>query len=172
MERKGIFMGIMVLPAILLLLTSCSGEIDLEPHGTSVALIGVKGGTVTGFDGQVVLTIPAGAVSELTSFVISDIQKETESVKADRELLRAFVIEPFVRFKIPAELTVKCHGCLSTENLLTNDMEISFYLWETPTSYYSQFAPCISCCCYDGSLGCINGCISSTGVISTRACGH
>lgn len=169
MGKIGILTRLMVLPALVLAMAACSDEIDLEPQEASVPMIGKSGGTVTGFNGQVVLRIPAGAVSVPTSFLISDLENDHASVKADLELVRAFVIEPFVRFNIPAELTVKCDGCLATGYQLTDDMEVSFYLWDTPKSYYNHSSPCISCCCFDGSLGCIIGCISSTGVISTMA---
>jgi len=169
MENKGILTRVMVLLALVLVMAACSDEIVLEPQGVSGPLIGVEGGTVTGFNGQVVMTIPAGAISKSTQFIIHDIQKQCKSGLNEGEMFRAFVIEPHVSFKVPAEITVKCQGGLSEGNELSNMMAVSFYVWDKLQDYYSQSEPCISCCCVDLSSQCITGCIGATGVILTMA---
>jgi hypothetical protein len=180
MEKKGILTRILVLLALLLAMAGCSDEIDLGPLQPPVPLIGEAGGTVTGFNGDVVLTIPPGAVSEPTRFFISitDGQKllapdghtPGKSANVAGDVIKTFVIEPFVRFKTPAELTVNCRGCLSTGFELCSDMEVSFYVWDSQKGYINQSETCVYCCCMDS--GCLTACISSTGVISARAERH
>lgn len=169
MEKRGIIMRIMVLPAILLALAACSSETDLEPHGSAAALIGEEGGTVTGFDGQVVLTIPAGAISKATQFTLSEIRKQQSSGLVTGELFRAFIIEPYISFKVPASITLKSRGDLSAGSELSNVMAVSLYVWDTSQDYLYQCQPCISDCCVDLSTECITGCIITTGVISIMA---
>jgi hypothetical protein len=131
-------------------------------------VIGEDGGIVSGFDGDVLLIIPPGALSEDVSFSMSEWTYKSD--RNDSGFLKTFVIEPYITFDLPVQLTVSCQGCLEKGNTLNEGMSLSFLIWDTPDAYFtvgSQF--CSNCCCIEVSSNSITSSISRTGVIVTVA---
>jgi hypothetical protein len=105
MEKQGLFKWILLLPVAVASLTGCTKQeavVVEDPILSSV--IGAAGGAVEGFDGEVVLAVPAGALTEETKFFMYELN--FKSTQREPELLRAFVIEPgyFLRVKPKASL--------------------------------------------------------------------
>lgn len=137
--------------------------VDLYPA------IGEKGGIITGFNGDVVLIIPAGALDEPVKFKIEE--WPGFRVSDVNDFLGTFAIEPFITFNVPVQLTVKCKGCLTNGKTLCDGMVASFYIWNNELEYLNQSGPCISCCCCEIPSQTITACIGITGIISTRVDG-
>jgi len=112
-------------------MTGCKGDdgIYLQPVELS-PLIGADGGIVEGLGGDVVLAIPPGALLEDIHFNMYEMNAMTSKSGSDRygELLRTFIIEPSVTFRVPATLTVYVDGCLSDGNSICEEAEISFHI--------------------------------------------
>jgi len=166
MKKRGLLKWIMLLPVAAFVLTGCPGD---EPEDMSwpelPPSIGVQGGTVEGLDGDVVLTIPPGALAGEFRFVINDMPLKSGSNGC--ELLRTFIIEPPVTFKVPAKLKVYVNGCLSNGKTICEEAEVSFQIWGNFTEYCNDEGKCCSVCTYEKWSQSISACIGRTGVIST-----
>lgn len=167
MEKRGWLKWSLVIPAVILTigLTSCPGDMDLTYAQDLPPIIGPEGGVVDGFDGEVVLTIPAGSLNERIRFSMHELLYK--SALSECELLKTFVIEPSVNFNLPVKLTVQLNGCLANGAIPGEGMEVFFYTWDDVSSYALQTGECCLTCCVDMTSGSISSCISRTGVVAT-----
>lgn len=172
MKEKGILNWIWALPVLFLLaIAGCTKEDPVTAwYQEDPQMIGPDGGTVTGFKGQVVLTIPEGALSNTVRFEFAHIPRGGGwSGTFQNEFLKPFRIDPYVVFEKPVHVTLKCNGCLSKGNEISEGTDVYINVWGNQEAYCSQSGSCISCfCCSDASSQCIETCVSSTGIVSTR----
>jgi hypothetical protein len=166
MKKRGLLKWIMILPVAAFVLTGCPGEEPEYPSWPELApSIGAEGGTVEGLNGDVVLTIPPGALVDDFRFMINDLPLKSNSNGC--ELLRTFIIEPSVTFKVPANLKVYVNGCLSNGKTICEEAEVSFQIWGNFMEYCSSAGHCCSSCTYEKWSESISACIDKTGVIVT-----
>ena len=156
-------LGIPVIIIIALTLSGCPEEppvefVELPPP------VGPEGGEVTGFEGDVVMTIPPGALSQQVRFSMHELLFKSGN---EKDLLKTFVIEPYVAFNVPVNLRVKWNGCLSNGSLPCEGMDVFFCTWYNPTSYGLVSEGCLSTCCLDIQSESVSSCISGTGIIAT-----
>lgn len=172
MKRKGILNRIWVLPVVFLLATAgCTKEHpDTAWYQEDPQVIGPDGGTLTGFNGEVILTIPEGALTSPVRLEIMHMPRGGGwSGTFEGEFLKPFMIEPFVTFAKPVHVTVKCSGCLSKGNEIIDGTEVFINVWGSESEYYCQSGSCTSCfCCSNASSQCIETCVRTMGIISTK----
>ncbi len=155
----------------LLAIAGCTNEDhDTSWYKEDPQMIGPDGGIITGFRGEVVLTIPEGALTNPVRIEITHIPKGGGWPGTfENEFLLPFRIEPYVVFEKPVHVTLKCKGCLSKGNEISAGTDVYVKVWGNQEAYCSQSGSCVSCfCCSNESSQCIETCISSTGVVSAR----
>lgn len=155
---------------ILLATAGCTKD-DSETawYGEDPQMIGPDGGVVTGFMGEVVMTIPEGALSNPVRIEITHIPRGGGwPGTLENEFMKSFRIEPYVVFEKPVHVTMKCSGCLSKGNVISDNTDLHVTVWGSQEAYCSRSGSCTSCfCCSNASSQCIETCVSSTGIIST-----
>lgn len=167
MGKRIVFKCIMMLPLAALILVGCpepdfiiNGYPELSP------MIGEAGGFVVGFDGDVVLAIPPGAVTEYTWFSIHELPYSSSSNGS--ELNRPFIIEPSVTFLVPAKLTINPQGCLANGKTLCCDtMKVQIVVWDSEMDYSMQSGGYCIYCCDEVTPHTVSSCIGRTGIITT-----
>lgn len=165
MEKQGLFRWILMLPVAVLSWTGCTKqEAVLVEDPILSSVIGQAGGVVEGFDGEVVLTVPAGALTEETKFFMYELN--FKSTQREPELLKAFVIEPNVTFNVPAKLTVHTNGCLSVDKSVGEGMDVVLYIYENVRDYSERCGQCCVSCCYEVTSLTVSACIGKTGIIT------
>lgn len=171
MAKKNILEWSCAFLALLITVTGCSKEeTDAVWSPDYPLLIGAAGGTVTGLNGDVTLTIPEGALSEPVMIEIAHMPRGgVQPGTNESSFTRPFTIEPYVEFMKPVQLTVKCSGCLNNGNKMSEGMELSLYVWKSQSDYHCQSGSCISSCCLDKSSQCLKSCINTTGIVTTMA---
>jgi len=173
MAKKGILEWSCALLALLMTTAGCSEqESDTAWFQEGPLMIGAEGGTVVGLNGDVTLTIPEYALSEPVAIEILHMPRGgVQPGTAEASFTRPFIIEPYLEFMKPVRLTVKCSGCLNNGHNVSEGMEVFLAVWKNQSDYRYQTGSCESGCCSDKTSQCINSCISTTGVITTRAFG-
>ena len=169
MVKRRILKMVMLLQVIVLAMAVCSCEEGpVGVFGELPPMIGADGGIVTGLNGDVMLSIPPGALSEDVRFVIHEWLNK--SGMNESGFLKTFVIEPYLTFDLPVQLTVKCQGCLENGSTLNEGMSVFFLMWDNPAAYCTEGAQCCSnCCCIEMPSNSVSSCIGKTGVIATVA---
>ncbi len=168
MEKRGWLKWSLTMPAVLLVFAFTSCEDKFGPGfipDDPTPLIGPEGGIVNGFDGEVVMVIPAGALKEKVKFSMHEVLYK--SAMNEAEFLKTFVIEPSVVFNVPVTLNVRWDGCLSNGCTPCDGMEVYFCTWCNMSSYCQNMEGCRFTCCVDVPNGTISACIGGTGVIAT-----
>ncbi len=157
--------------ALTLAITACTKEESESAYfSEGPLLIGEKGGTVEGFNGEVVLIIPEGALSEPIRIEILHMPRGgVKPGTYESSFIKPFVIEPYVKFNKPVQLTVKCQGCLNNGKTVSDGMQVLLQVWDSQSDYNCQSGSCVSSCCANKSSQCLKSCISSTGIISAKA---
>ena len=163
MRKRDVLKWIMLLQLAVLALAGCSEPIQEIPISSTD--VWEAGGVVEGFNGEVVLTVPPGALKDTVKFRILELSNNSTS--SECELLRAFVIEPSVTFKVPARLQVYSNGCLSNGKTICEGMEVYFNIWGSLTDYCNQSGQCCTNCCFEAWSQSVSSCISRTGVFQT-----
>jgi hypothetical protein len=171
MAKQSILEWSCVLLALLMTAAGCSKEeSDAVFNPDYPLLIGAAGGTVTGLNGDVTLTIPEGALSEPVAIEILHMPRGgVQPGTNESSFTRPFIIEPYLEFMKPVQLTFKCSGCLKNGGTIDDGMVLSLYVWKSQTDYSCQSGSCVSGCCSNESSQCINSCVSTTGIITTKA---
>jgi hypothetical protein len=172
MKRRVVLKGIMLSLVVILAVVLFGCEKDdrvldpvLQPTDQEV-LIGVEGGVIAAMDGDVVITIPAGALTESVRFVVHDLLNKSARMYALKEI----VIEPVVVFKKPVQLTIKYDGCLGNGVDLCDAASVSFLIWNSEADFIRQKTPLVCTCCnVNGELHTVCNCIAQTGVIAVLA---
>ena len=92
MKKRGLLKWIVFLPVAMMLLTGCGQKVDDYPivDGTLPPMVGPEGGLVMGFEGEVVLAIPPGALKQDVRFTVYDLNYKSK--RKDEELLKTFAI--------------------------------------------------------------------------------
>jgi hypothetical protein len=166
MKKKGVLKWIVFLPVAVILLTGCEKTDDKVPfNGILPPMIGEEGGMVSGYEGEVVLVIPPGALNEAVRFTIHDLT--FKSTQSGNELLKTFIIDPFVNFNVPAKLTVYTDGCLSNGSTVCDEMDVFFFIYGNLADYCIQNGDYCTTCCYEATSHSVSACIEKTGVIET-----
>jgi hypothetical protein len=170
MKRRDVLKGILlVLPVILAVVLYGCDKRDYPGGGPSYSeevMIGIDGGVVTAMEGNVVITVPAGALTESVRFVVHDLMNKS----AVPYPLNIIVIDPFVEFKEPVQLTLNYDGCLGTGVDLCDAASVSFLIWDNEADFINQHTPKVCTCCnVNGKLCTVSNRISRTGVIATLA---
>lgn len=168
MEKRGWLKWSLVMPAILLVLTFTCCEDEIGPGyipDDPTPLIGPEGGVVYGFDGEVMMIIPAGALKQEVKFSMHEVLLKSSTNEA--ELLKTFVIEPSVTFNVPVTLSVKWDGCLSYDCTPCEGMDVYFCTWCNMSAYCQNSEGCLFACSVDMTNKIISACIYGTGVIAT-----
>lgn len=162
-------LGLSVL--IMLAIVGCTED---EPgtawYSEDPQMIGPDGGTLTGFNGDVVMTIPEGALTRPVRLEIMHLPNGGgwPGTYQD-EFLKPFKIEPYITFNKPVHLTMKCNGCLSKGNEIGEKTVVFVNVWGSQSDYCCQSGACASCfCCSNASSQRIETCIRTTGVIATK----
>jgi len=173
MKRRDVLKGILLpLTVILAVALGCENNF-VDPVETPVTqpvdqgvLIGQLGGVVTAMEGNVVITIPAGAITEPARFTVHELM--TKSVRS--HALKTIVIEPLVVFKIPAQIALKYDGCLENGVNVCDAKGIYFSIWDDAACFIQGGTPkaCSSCNVNKGEHT-VCMCICQTGVIETTA---
>jgi hypothetical protein len=167
MRKLGVFKWIILLQGLVLLLVGCGREeIVVVENPILSVVIGEAGGVVEGFNGEVVLAVPAGALTERVQFFMYELNNK--SAQKESELIKAFVIEPFITFNVPAKLTVYTDGCLSNGNTICDDMDVALSIYESIQDYCSKSGEYCPTCCFEATSHTISACLERTGVISTK----
>ena len=168
MGKRGWLKWSLALPVVLLVVafTCCEdrfgpGFIPDDP----TPLIGPEGGIVNGFDGEVVMVIPAGALKEQVKFSMHEVLYK--SALNETELLKTFAIEPSVTFNVPVTLNVKWDGCLSNGCTPCEGMDVYFCAWCSMSAYCQNSEGCLFSCCVDMTNESMSSCLFGTGVIAT-----
>jgi hypothetical protein len=172
MRRRDVFKGMMLPLAVILavVLFGCEKVEQVEnpihqPVDQGV-LIGANGWVVTAMEGNVVITIPAGALSAPASFTVEEVAIKS----AGNYAVKTIVIEPIVDFNIPAQLALKYDGCLENGINVCEAQNILFYVWDNLTSFIQQSTPTLcSNCIVNKDCHSLCICICQTGVIATKA---
>jgi hypothetical protein len=166
MKMRGVFKWIVFMPVAAILLTGCEQRVtDYPIYPVLPSTIGPEGGLVSGFEGEVVLVIPPGALKEPVRFTMFDLNYK--STQTGDDLLKTFVIDPFVSFDIPAKLTIYTEGCLSNGSSVCDEMDVFFFIWGSLTGYCDHNHECSTTCCYEATSHSVSACIEKTGVIET-----
>ena len=167
MKKRGLLKWIVFLPVAMMLLTGCGQKVDDYPivDGTLPPMVGPEGGLVMGFEGEVVLAIPPGALKQDVRFTVYDLNYKSK--RKDEELLKTFAIEQFVEFEIPAKLTVYSDGCLSDGKTNCEGMDVFFLIWGNLSDYCNQNEEYCTTCCYEATSHSVSACIDKTGVVET-----
>jgi hypothetical protein len=171
MAKKRILEWSCAVVALLMITTGCSKEeSEAAWYGEGPLMIGAEGGTVTGLNGDVTLTIPEGALSEPVMIQIQHMPRGgVQPGTAEASFTRPFIIEPYVEFMRPVRLTVKCSGCLYNGKKISEGTELILYVWKDQNEYRYQTGSCVSSCCSNASTQCMRSCISTTGVVTSIA---
>ena len=172
MAKKRILGWSCALFAFLMITPGCSKEeSDTAWYGEEpLLMIGAEGGTVTGLNGEVTLTVPEGALSEPVMIQIQHMPRGgVQPGLAEASFTKPLTIEPYVEFMKPVRLTVKCSGCLNNGEKISEGTELVLYVWKSQNDYRYQTGSCVSSCCSDASSQCMNSCISTTGVVTSMA---
>jgi hypothetical protein len=166
MKKRGVLKWLALLPLAALVLTGCQKE-ESDAHSMPPLppAIGAQGGTVEGFDGEVVLTIPPGALIEDIRFSMHELL--FKSGPGGCEILKTFIIEPSVTFRVPASLKVYANGCLSNGKTICEEADISFLIWGNLVDYCNNSHQCCTTCSYQKWSNSLSACIDRTGVIGT-----
>lgn len=171
MKRRVVLKGIMLSLVVILalILVGCPTPDEYPGEATSFSeevMIGIDGGIVTAMDGDVVITIPAGAVTEPAIFNVHELFSKSGRWYA----LKSIVIEPLVVFKEPVQLTIKYDGCLGTGADLCEAGSVSFLVWDSEADYSENSTPLFCTCCnVNRELHTVCNCIPRTGVIAVLA---
>ncbi|MDX9728876.1 MAG: hypothetical protein RBT50_06405 [Bacteroidales bacterium] len=166
MKKRGVLKWIAMLPVAALVLTGCQREEPDYPSWPELPpSIGAEGGTVVGFDGDVVLTIPPGALIEDLRFRMNELLYKSSPTGC--EVLKTFVIEPSVTFREPATLKVYVNGCLANGKTICEEAAISFQIWGNLRDYCSNSGQSCTNCYYENFSNSLTACIDKTGVIVT-----
>lgn len=173
MKRRDVLKGVMLpLTVVLAVVLGCENNF-VDPVENPVpqpvdqgVLIGPLGGVVTAMEGNVIITIPAGAITEPARFMVSELRTKAPGNYA----LKALVIEPLVSFQKPAQISLKYDGCLGNGVNVCDAKSINFSIWDDESSFIYGNTPkvCSSC---NVNLGehTVCMCICQTGVIATTA---
>lgn len=171
MKRRDVLKGIMLPLAVILAVAfvGCGEDPrEVTDPGTSDqgVMIGPDGGVLIAMDGDFVLTVPVGAVTEPVRFYVHELTNKSVRDYA----LRTLVIEPLVVFKDPAQLTLKYDGYLSTGCNICDAKSVSFSIWDDEYTFIKSMPPraCVNCN-VDKEAQTVCMCICQTGVIATKA---
>ena len=165
MRKRDVLKWMMLLQVTVLALVGCEGDGVGYDRIVSSTIVGKAGGVVEGVSGEVVLTVPPGALTYDVEFRILELSNKTTS--SECELLRAFVIEPSVTFRVPARLQVCSNGCLSNGKTICDGMVVYFNNWGSLTEYCNQSGRYCSTCCIEAWSQTVSSCIARTGVFET-----
>lgn len=170
MKRRVVLKGIMLSLAVILAVVLYGCKDDDYPAGgpssSEEVMIGIDGGVITAMDGDVVISIPQGALTESVRFVVHDRLNKSARMYALREI----VIEPVVVFKEPVQLTLRYDGCLGNGVDLCEASSVSFLIWNSEAEFIQQYTPLLCTGCnVNGELHTICNCIPRTGVIAVLA---
>jgi hypothetical protein len=168
MEKRGWLRWCLALPVALLAIAFTCCEDQFGPGfipDDATPVIGPEGGIVNGFDGEVVMVIPAGALKDQVKFSMHEVLYK--SATEDKEFLKTFVIEPSVIFSTPVTLIVRWDGCLSNGCTPCDGADIYFCTWCNLSAFCQNMEGCRFTCCVDMPNETISACIGGTGVIAT-----
>ena len=135
----------------------------------STDVVTQRGGVVRGLNGNVVLTIPDGALAEPAIITVSD---TLFLLNSESYLLRPIAIGPDIEFLKPAKLEIRYDGCLSNDWEICEGMNIHKISWRNDEDLSNGPEPCyenskeFSVCCVKSDCNVIRMCISRTGVIA------
>ena len=169
MERRDVLKGIMLPLAVILavVLLGCGkDEYPGPPTAVQGVLIGEEGGVFTAMEGNVEITIPEGALTEPTIFVVHDLLNKS----AGNTALKPIVIEPIMEFAKPVQLALKYDGCLGNGINVCDLKSILFSIWDDEAAYINKQTPEVcSSCTVNVDLHTVCMCICQTGVVVTIA---
>jgi hypothetical protein len=170
MKRRDVLKGIMLPLAVMLavVLFSCEEGVDYPgpPAPAQGVMIGEEGGVLTAMDGNVEITVPAGALTQPTIFVVHDLLNKS----GENTALKPIVIEPFVEFAKPVQLALKYDGCLENGIDVCAVQSILFSIWDDEAAFSCKQSPKVCSFCtvnVDSHAVCM--CICQTGVVVTTA---
>jgi hypothetical protein len=171
MKRRDVLKGIMLpLAVILAVALGCENNF-VDPVEKPVAqpvdqgvLIGPLGGVVTAMEGNVEITIPAGAITDQARFIVHEVMNKSVRNQA----LKTIVIEPFVVFQVPVQIALMYDGCLGNGVNVCDAKSVYFSIWDDEACYIQGKTPkvCSSCTVNKGEHT-VCMCICQTGVIET-----
>ncbi len=171
MKRRDVSKGIMLPLAVILavVLSGCErGEKVYPGPPTAIqgVMIGEEGGVFTAMEGNVEITVPAGALTEPTIFVVHDLLNKSGGNTA----LKPIVIEPIMEFAKPVQLALKYDGCLENGINVCAAKSILFSIWDDEAAFlYKQTPKVCSSCTVNVDSHAVCMCICQTGVVVTTA---
>lgn len=173
MKRRDVLKEILLPVAVILAVALVGCQEDLGPvtdpgpqSSDQGVMIGPDGGVLIAMDGDFVLTVPAGAVTDPVWIFVHELMTKSARDYA----LKTLVIEPLVVFKSPAQLTLKYDGYLYTGCNICEAKSVSFSIWDNEYAFIKSKAPkaCVNCN-VDKDARTVCMCICQTGVIATVA---
>jgi hypothetical protein len=142
------------------------GENLIPQPSDQGTLIDVIGGTITAMEGNVIISVPAGALTSPTRFMV----RELISKSSRNYALKTIVIEPLVEFAMPAQLSLRYDGCLANGINVCEAKSINFSIWDNENAFMQLQTPKVCSCCEVNESSCaVCMCICQTGVIATKA---
>lgn len=87
-------------------------SVDMHPSMENLNVISPEGGMLSFLDGNVILSVPKGAVDFTVLLTVNACQRTGDCPY----LLAPVSIEPFVTFRKPVELSIRFSGCLCNGN--------------------------------------------------------
>jgi len=129
-------------------------------------MIGVDGGVFTAMEGNVEITVPEGALTVPTTFVVHDLMNRSSGNPA----LKPIFIEPLVEFAKPVQLALKYDGCLENGINVCAAKSILFSIWDDEAAFIGMLKPEVCSQCdvnVDSHMICMSIC--RTGLIVTTA---
>jgi hypothetical protein len=146
-----------------LFISACEKTKDLEPSSYSLPeMITEQGGVFTAMDGNVILTVPAGAVTQPVRFSVL----EYTDMVDNNYILKSIIINPSVSFKAPVTLELKYDGELSKGQIISESMSLKVLNWGKEEDLLtSSLEKCMTCCLnLDGKT--LKVCTCQTGIFA------
>lgn len=126
-----------------------------------------SGGTFMALDGNVMLTIPEGAVPQPVSLTISKYSSYSEE-SLDHLLLFPIVIKPLIGFDKNVTLSLRYDRELSKGQSVQGNMNLTAYNWYSEEKIVDNLCENCENCCVDINVKMIKVCINRTGIFAIK----
>ena len=155
---------------IATLLSKCT-KIDyppnVRPEVPEFLSVTESGGTFMALDGNVILTVPEGAVPQPVSIKISKFSSYSEEL-GDHLLLFPIVIKPLVGFDKNVQLSLRYDSELSNGKTVNGSMNLMAYNWYSEENIEENVCENCENCSVDMNGKMIKVCINRTGIFAVK----
>ena len=181
MKKISVFLRSLMILMAVAVVQPFGCEDDSIPRATGIEELPIAdaaGGVVSLLGGNVVLTVPPGALTYEVRFsadliTVKDTPKSKENEMEDMKksangnVLRAFQITPSINFFKPVQISINYSGCLENMmNPICQGMTVSLSVWEDEFSFLNLPPACCSVCNLDTEAKSISSCMMRTGILA------